>query len=297
MQLSLSSNNFYWISPQAAIELFAKTGYEKIDLGMTGRGAISDPEGLFAKLDLYAQAAKACGVQFGQAHGPYSPAMDKESNPEVVFQAQLLALQGAERIGIPYLVVHPCVYSWCMGKNGREEAAAKNMEWFSRFVPFLQKSKVILCIENCYIDDFDAGVVRDTFGCAPEELIELVDTLNAKAGKTAFGVCLDVGHCHCSGGDVVEMARKLGNRILALHVHDNDGTDDHHMPPFTTDQGIDWEGLMGALAEVGYAGTLNFELDTLVMRKSPELLESGMALLYDIGLHLRALFLREKKGV
>ena len=85
------------------------------------------------------------------------------------------------------------------------------------------------------------------------------------------------------------MAEKLGKRILAVHLHENDRNDDYHLPPFTIIGGVPWKELMQTLGKIGYEGTLNFELDGLVLRKSPEMTETGMKLIYDIGTHLRAL--------
>lgn len=296
MQISLSNNSFAWISTEEAIRRIARAGFDKMDLKMTRRDMIYRPDLFFKELDHCGEIARECGLGFGQAHGPYSAGLDKELDPEILHRAQLLALQGAERIGIPYLVVHPCVYTWCMGDKGRKEAAEKNLEWFLRFIPFLKNSTVKMCIENCYLDDLETGTVKATFGCDPEEMNLLVDELNMRAGKQVFGVCMDTGHCHCSGGDVVTMAKTLGKRILALHMHDNDGRDDYHMPPFTIKGGLPWKALMETLGEIGYEGTLNFEIDSLILRKTPEMSESGMKLLYDIGVHLRTLCKVREEG-
>jgi len=52
-----------------------------------------------------------------------------------------------------------------------------------------------------------------------EQLREIVDGV----GSEAVGVCLDTGHAHL-GGDVAEWIRALGRRIIAIHLHDNDGS-------------------------------------------------------------------------
>jgi sugar phosphate isomerase/epimerase len=71
------------------------------------------------------------------------------------------------------------------------------------------------------------------------------------------GVCLDVGHAHLVGG-APEAAEELAGYLITTHLHDNRGTADDHLVPFTGT--IDWPATMMALVKVGYAGPLVFEL-------------------------------------
>ena len=48
----------------------------------------------------------------------------------------------------------------------------------------------------------------------------------------------------------------LGNRIEALHLHDNFGEDDLHRMPYTGN--IDWDSVLDTLKEVKYKGVINF---------------------------------------
>ena len=59
--------------------------------------------------------------------------------------------------------------------------------------------------------------------------------------------------------DQVDSILMLGDKITALHVHDNRGTDDLHMMPFTGT--IAWERVMHALYEGGCKADLMLELD------------------------------------
>jgi sugar phosphate isomerase/epimerase len=71
------------------------------------------------------------------------------------------------------------------------------------------------------------------------------------------GVCLDVGHAHLVGG-APEAAEELAGYLITTHLHDNRGTADDHLVPFTGT--IDWPATMMALVKVGYTGPLVFEL-------------------------------------
>jgi sugar phosphate isomerase/epimerase len=62
----------------------------------------------------------------------------------------------------------------------------------------------------------------------PEALARLVDLLPPGAAA----VCLDTGHINAfSHHPVRRWWDVLGDRVVALHLHDNDGSSDDHLPP------------------------------------------------------------------
>jgi sugar phosphate isomerase/epimerase len=74
--------------------------------------------------------------------------------------------------------------------------------------------------------------------------------------RTDVGICLDFGHAQLEG-DVAEIVETVSEHLVAVHLHDNRGRADDHLPPF--EGGIDWPGALTALQKVGYDGTLMFE--------------------------------------
>lgn len=61
------------------------------------------------------------------------------------------------------------------------------------------------------------------------------------------GALLDVGHANVNGWDIPATVRALGNRLVACHVHDNDGSGDDHLP---VGQGnVDWSAYFEAVKE------------------------------------------------
>ncbi|EGO65735.1 sugar phosphate isomerase/epimerase family protein [Acetonema longum] len=42
------------------------------------------------------------------------------------------------------------------------------------------------------------------------------------------GILLDVGHAHANGWDIPRVIRKLADKIIAYHLHNNDGREDQH---------------------------------------------------------------------
>ncbi len=72
-----------------------------------------------------------------------------------------------------------------------------------------------------------------------------------------MGFCLDIGHANLVNGETEDM-RAYGEPLCALHLHDNDGTDDHHQPPYFGT--VDWPGLFQWIGDIGYERSINFEL-------------------------------------
>ena len=71
------------------------------------------------------------------------------------------------------------------------------------------------------------------------------------------GFCYDSGHHNCRGYAEEDLLSKYGHRLMALHLHDNDCTDDQHLLPF--DGTVDWPKTMNQIAGAGYAGAISME--------------------------------------
>ena len=72
-----------------------------------------------------------------------------------------------------------------------------------------------------------------------------------------IGICYDAGHCHCRFKDEFNY-EFFKDRIFAVHLHDNDGSDDQHLLPF--DGNINWKYVINKLKENNYNGPATLEL-------------------------------------
>ena len=71
------------------------------------------------------------------------------------------------------------------------------------------------------------------------------------------GICYDAGHCHVHFDD--EFPYEIfKNRIFAVHLHDNDKSDDLHLLPF--DGTINWQTVIKKLKDCKYDGPVTLEL-------------------------------------
>ena len=70
------------------------------------------------------------------------------------------------------------------------------------------------------------------------------------------GWCFDSGHANLAGNAARLYA--FGDRLIALHLHDNLGEKDDHQPPFFGT--VDWKATLGFIRGSGYTKPINFEI-------------------------------------
>ncbi len=71
-----------------------------------------------------------------------------------------------------------------------------------------------------------------------------------------IGFCYDSCH-HANYASEIDLLGKYGNRLMALHLHDNGGERDQHQLPF--DGYIQWPKVMNKIRLTGYKGATSLE--------------------------------------
>ena len=71
------------------------------------------------------------------------------------------------------------------------------------------------------------------------------------------GICFDSGHYHVHFNDELNFEKYKG-RIFAVHLHDNDQSDDLHLMPF--DGTLNWKEVIKNLKNCNYTGPITMEL-------------------------------------
>lgn len=71
------------------------------------------------------------------------------------------------------------------------------------------------------------------------------------------GICYDAGHCHVHFNDEFPY-EMFKNKIFAVHLHDNDKSDDLHLMPF--DGTLNWKEVINNLKKSNYNGPITMEL-------------------------------------
>ena len=99
--------------------------------------------------------------------------------------------------------------------------------------------------------------LENTWDDRPEVLLYLRDLLPDSAD---LRFCLDTGHMNVySRIPVRRWWRCLGDDVVALHLHDNDGLSDDHLPPGRGT--VDFEMLVGLLPDDNRMPLLELEVD------------------------------------
>ena len=70
-----------------------------------------------------------------------------------------------------------------------------------------------------------------------------------------IGFCYDCAH-HYRNYPAIDLLSMFGSRLMALHLHDNDGSAMHRLP---FDGTVDWPAAMKRISETGYSGAIAIE--------------------------------------
>ena len=76
-------------------------------------------------------------------------------------------------------------------------------------------------------------------------------------GADYLGICYDSGHGNFLEGSGLDWLEPRKERLISLHLHDNDGASDQHKIPFTGI--VDWDRLTRIIAASPYNKAVNLE--------------------------------------
>lgn len=192
--------------------------------------------------------AAAHGVVFRQSHLPYYDVFGEPDAARRDWMEEMIrrSIEGSAMLGVHWCVTHPAT----LWSGGREECLRANLDYYKPHFALAAAHGTGIALEN----DFGAKNGR-TFYCADiGELTELVDAF----GLPNAGICYDFGHAHLCGGTHAEKLSRIGTRLKAVHVQDNDGRTDGHLCPGHGND--DWDDAMRGLAQIGYQGELTYEI-------------------------------------
>ncbi len=263
MQPSMSTLYFRDLSPRQMAPLFAKHGWEYLELSechaydLVSQGDPTQIGGAFR------QFAADCGISFPQGHLPVvwygetnrsegeigffdiAPESDRDFARVIDVVKEWIDLFSA--IGVRSAVLH-------MGGAALKDAGWSDAAILERRVVAVSKiakhaagAGIDICLEN--MNFRNCGV----------ETLEEIQAIIAGVDASNLGICLDTGHAVMVGLDCVEFVLNAGSLLRAVHIHDNIGVEDDHVLPYERDT-IPWNQVLAALGEIGYEGVLNLEI-------------------------------------
>jgi sugar phosphate isomerase/epimerase len=92
----------------------------------------------------------------------------------------------------------------------------------------------------------------------PDPGVGISDITSILAVDKRLGLHLDVGHANVGGDKLEGLLDRLGSRLVHVHLSDNRGNNDDHMPLGAGR--VDWPRAIRLLKQHGYDGTITLEV-------------------------------------
>jgi sugar phosphate isomerase/epimerase len=158
------------------------------------------------------------GFTMFSMHGAYLDVFYVSKDPlicEVAKKRTMQSLQAARYHSINHVVFHTSYRKFFDGysKNACDD--------------FIKKATAFWLHLKEYIPDEMTIYLENVEEENPEILFNLIDSI----GSPKIRCCLDVGHAHCNSGiPLKNWIDVLGRHIGYVHMHDNTGNNDQHLP-------------------------------------------------------------------
>ncbi|MDD6175581.1 MAG: sugar phosphate isomerase/epimerase [Firmicutes bacterium] len=271
------------IGEEKAVESIARAGFDAWDFSMfamceydwgtqavlkTNHPLASDHYLAFARR--LKRIGEDNGIVCNQSHAPFPSYC-----PEVRSYLKR-AIECTAEAGGKICIIHP----------DNNKTASENAEIYRELLPFAKECGVKIATENMW--NWDDEKQQSCFAaCATSEsFVEHLDAVNDEF----FVACLDIGHAEMrgSGSGAVNMIHSLGERLQALHIHDNDQWHDSHQIPFS--MSIPFHDVAKALKDINYQGYFTLEADQFLEGCSADQVPEGLRKLAEADRKLADLF-------
>lgn len=244
---ALSTSVLEGSSLSQAIRRIGELGFRQIEVA----GSPTYLDEWVADPELTRRLLADSGIIARSMHSP-STAWDNGTPDEEVRQASIevarICFGCAAALGVEYVVVHPNKPSVAFTTDEYDANWARSRDSLAALAAYAQEAGVKLALENL-----------PSYG-TPRPGTSIVAALHMIEGLgDHVGICLDAGHSNANGLDPATEAVEAGDRLLGLHIQDNDGRgkDQHLLPGLGT---ADWDALLAALDEMAFGGVRAFEV-------------------------------------
>ena len=189
----------------------------------------------------FPKLAREAGLEVIDGHAPFGRDYDivnsfwlDNRDAETTFDIYLQTIKECAEDGVKNLIMH---VEDATGNRILPPPTDLGIDRLKRLLDAAEKGGVCLALEN---------ITNHTF---LQTIFDRIDSPN-------LGFCYDAGHKNAMESTVDHLSL-FGNRLIALHLHDNNGEHDEHKIPFIGN--IDWAQQMSAIAATGYAGPTTLE--------------------------------------
>ena len=163
----------------------------------------------------------------------------------------MTSVEAAALLDVDYAVLHPNSVTINKDDFCEEKEFEICMKHLSPIADYAKKLGVKLALENLASSYVGEDLYR--YCQRAEEICKMADALG-------IGICWDFGHANIAGAKQSEELMIVGSRLKVIHVNDNLGYGDDHLPPYLGT--IDWSDAMSGLKAIGFNGLFNYEIQT-----------------------------------
>jgi len=189
----------------------------------------------------YADIARSVGLVTADGHAPFIRDYDIANslwldNPdgETTVEIYTRTIIACGEDGIKNVIIH--MIDDFMGRIV-PPLNALGIERIKRLVDTAEKCDVKIALENLKTHDY---------------LTYIFD----RVSSPNLGFCYDIGHWNFAEPNV-DLLSMYGDKLVTIHLHDNDGSGDQHFIPF--EGSIDWKDQMKRIARTSYSGPTMLE--------------------------------------
>jgi sugar phosphate isomerase/epimerase len=257
IKVGLSTASVYPMKTEAAFEFAANLGYDGVELMVWGESVSQD-------IDAVAKLSRKYRMPVLSVHAPCLLISQRVwgANPIAKLDRSVRA---AEKLGAQTVVVHP-PFRW----------QRRYVEGFSEQVAELETSSdVLVAVENMFpfrTDRFFPGQIEERMrkrGGGPGPGISaFAPSYDPLDGNHAH-YTLDLSHSATAGTDAIDMAERMGDGLVHLHLCDGTGlpADEHLAPGRGTQPTVE---VCQMLANGNFAGHVVLEVSTSSARSVHE---------------------------
>lgn len=161
---------------------------------------------------------------------------------ETAFFEYKKAIQFANQLGASHVVIHP---GFCFAPFfDKKQAQLRAKTYITELSRFAKELNVKLAIENVGYN-----------GSSLFTQMEYTSFLEEIDDSTVY--LIDTGHAHLNHWDIPQLIMDTKDRLFALHIHDNNGIGDDHLP--IGEGSIEWAPIYQAIHQ--YAPNCQFILE------------------------------------
>lgn len=271
------------VGEHKAVELCAKAGFDGWDFSMFQMGLYNwqldtcEASDHPLRGENYLQFARKLrkigedhGIRCNQSHAPF-PVKCKE-----IYDLLPRAIECTAEAGGEICIIHP----------DNDKTPEENAEMYFQLLPFAKSCGVKIATENMWNWDNATGYSSFAACSTSESFCKHMETVN----DDFFVACLDIGHAEMqgSGSGAANMIRALGQKLQALHIHDNDCHHDSHQIPFS--MSIDFAAVVKALKDIRYSGWFTLEADQYLRNYDTTNVFEGVQMLASVARKLAGMY-------